>query len=198
MSHMIVRDCSAETLTVSAEVYRLILWNVRFPTFPAIPLTVRELQMDSCVVADGSPMVLHEGLLSLRIGFQSCLPTSFPSTLESLSLRKIRTETLPPLPVSLQRISFLRLQTRTPIVLPADLNSLTLEECSVSLFPSFPSNMRYLTITECDGSIPNFPPHLQELSLCDLRLDYLPPIPVSCVAFFEVDVEAEQRGSHLE
>ena len=198
MSHMIVRDCSAETLTVSAEVYRLILWNVRFPTFPDIPPTVRELQMDSCVVADGSPMVLHEGLLSLRIGFQSCLPTSFPSTLESLSLRKIRTETLPPLPVSLQRISFLRLQTRTPIVLPADLNSLTLEECSVSLFPSFPSNMRYLTITECDGSIPNFPPHLQELSLCDLRLDYLPPIPVSCVAFFEVDVEAEQRGSHLE
>jgi hypothetical protein len=199
MSRFIVRDCSAETLAVPPETETLILWNVRFPTFPAIPDTVRSLQMDTCVIEDGSPMVLHEGLQALRIGHQTCLPLSFPSTLESLMLRKIRTEVLPPLPESLRQITFLRVQTRTSISLPANLESLTLEECLLSSYLSFPHSLRNLVITECYGrTLPNFPPNLQELSLCDLNLDYLPAIPASCTTFYEVDVEADQRGGRLE
>jgi hypothetical protein len=199
MSRLVIHDCSAETLTVSPEVETLVLWNVRFPTFPAIPDTVLSLQMDTCVIEDGSPMVLHEGLQALRIGHQTCLPLSFPSTLESLTLRKIRTETLPSLPEGLKKLSFLRVQTRSPIALPSTLETLVLEECLLSSYLSFPRRLRNLTITECYGrSLPNFPPNLQELSLCDLNLDYLPPIPASCVTFYEVDVEADQRGGRLE
>lgn len=195
MGRLTIRDCSAETLDVAADVDELFLWNVRFPTFPAIPVTVRSLYMDSCTIADGSPMVLHEGLETLRIGLQTCLPTSFPSSLRALFLRKIRIETLPALPEGLQRANFLRLQTRTPVVLPASLEVLSLDECTLSVFPAFPANLRKLMVRECYGrTLPSFPTNLQELFLSDLTLDYLPPIPATCVMYETLDVEAEQRG----
>ena len=208
MTWLTIQDCSAETLEISADVDDLYLQNVDFPTFPVIPTRIKHLRIDNCRMADGSPIILHEGLESVHIGMQSnpfhragdlISPpiTTFPSSLQSLVLRKIRTTAIPGLPDALKNARFRRLTVQNPVILPTNLRSLYLDECSLQSFLAFPAGLRRLAIIECDGhTLPDFPAGLRQIQLSDLQLDYIPAIPASCTEYIERFVEVEQRNGH--
>jgi hypothetical protein len=151
--------------------------NVHFVTYPTLPQHITKLTFERCQFPGEDPVQFHEGLHTLRLGLQPAFAMVFPSSLHSLSIRKMRFPTFPALPENLKELRLIRVGSPVPVEFPGSLLKLTIIECYWRTLPPFPSQ-------------------LQVLLLDELVLDTLPPIPPSVLHYQECEVDVLDRSNN--
>ncbi len=165
--------------TVPEGTRKLSFYRVTFAAWPALPVGLRSLEVDSCLVEAGGIMDFGAAgptLEVLKVGFQTFLPVAFPPELKKLGMRKLHfDEGFPALPSTLEELRMIRIyapQASWDVLRwPAGLWSIFLSSVGMEVLP------------------PMWPPALRKLFIEEMFIASMPPVPEYVGAWQGGDVD---------